>query len=147
METDGYYYLGIPTCSYNNQVGEKKMTKLEYHKVITLELKESTAQWLHAYVQNYMGQGKEPESENVKRREVFNALTDSLPKVNCCCNCKWWIQDECNVNEGVCKDAFERAKNVIPIAVRPQVLKTYCTDGSDCPCFEPNTDKITTYFS
>ena len=43
-------------------------------KTITLTLNEKEARFLKELVQNYMGDGEEPESERCMRRDIFNAI-------------------------------------------------------------------------
>ena len=56
-----------------------------------------------------------------------------------CSACRFWRQEGRDKRIGVCVDAVERARKVVPFAINLQASLVFGHGGKDCPCFEPNS--------
>lgn len=69
-----------------------------------------------------------------------------LPKKKRCCgNCVWFIPPQKPVGNwldsvGECRDAFERARKVVPVSINLSESIVYAHGGKDCPCFDRKAD-------
>lgn len=57
-----------------------------------------------------------------------------------CSACRFWRQEGRDKRIGVCVDAVERARKVVPFAINLQASFVFGHGGKDCPCFEPNNE-------
>jgi hypothetical protein len=55
-----------------------------------------------------------------------------------CSSCRFWKQESVTDWLGVCTDAVERARRVVPFAINLDVSMVFAHGGKDCPCFERN---------
>jgi hypothetical protein len=57
-----------------------------------------------------------------------------------CSACRWWRRDAKTKDVGICHDAINRARMVVPFAVNLSESMIFAWGGKDCPCFEPNAE-------
>ncbi len=69
--------------------------------------------------------------------EVPSGLSDS-PCAPTCSACRFWKQEGRDKRLGICVDAVERVRKIVPFAINLEASMVFAHGGKDCPCFEHN---------